>query len=115
MAGIYDFTLEQGATFKLELEWIDNNDAPVNLTGYTARMQIRYKKKTGDLATSLTTENGLITLYPDTGVIELEIEATETEILSIGKSVYDLELESADGIVYRVMEGVVTISGEVTR
>ena len=115
MAGTYDFTLEKGATFQLQLEWLDSEDVPIDLTSYTARMKLRYKKKAGDVATELTTENGRIILNGATGIIELEIEATETAILDNTNCVYDLELESPGGIVYRVIEGSVDVSEEVTR
>ena len=39
MAGSFDFTIEQGATFNLVMTWkIDN--VPVNLTNWTARLSI---------------------------------------------------------------------------
>ena len=41
MAAVYDITIEQGATFRLSLVWKDSSNVPVNLTGYTARMQVR--------------------------------------------------------------------------
>ena len=40
-AGLYDITIEQGATFQMNLTWKDSTGSPVNITGYTARMQVR--------------------------------------------------------------------------
>jgi len=40
-AGRYLLTIEQGATTDLLLEYKDSNGNPVDLSGYTARMQIR--------------------------------------------------------------------------
>ena len=39
-AGIHNFTLEQGATFNRQLTVQENNSA-LNLTGFTAAMQLR--------------------------------------------------------------------------
>ena len=40
-AGRYSFTIEQGTTFQLELIYKDSNQTPINLTGYSGRMQLR--------------------------------------------------------------------------
>ena len=37
-AGRYSFTIEQGATFQLELQYKDANQTPINLTNYSGRM-----------------------------------------------------------------------------
>jgi hypothetical protein len=34
-AGKYNFIIEQGTTFTLELQYKDSNSVPVDLTGYT--------------------------------------------------------------------------------
>jgi hypothetical protein len=45
----------------------------------------------------------------------LSISATDTEALTAGRGVYDLELVSGSGIVTRLLQGVTTISRNVTR
>jgi hypothetical protein len=40
IAGIYNFTLDQGSTWTLQIVYKDSNGAPINLTGYTAEMQV---------------------------------------------------------------------------
>ena len=40
-AGIYNFTIEQGTTVDFELQYTDVNDSPINLAGYSGRMQIK--------------------------------------------------------------------------
>ena len=40
-AGIYNLSIEQGATFDLEIRYKDANGDPVDLTGYSGRLQIR--------------------------------------------------------------------------
>jgi hypothetical protein len=57
-AGIYNDTLDQGATYTLVVEYKDANDVAINLTGYSAYMQLRenYDSTTADL--TLTTANG---------------------------------------------------------
>lgn len=105
---------EQGATFQLPLVWRDTNGSPIDLTGYTARMEVRKNKTSGTVLVTLTTENGRITLGGTNGKIDLEIEAATTEEFTAGIYMYDLNLMIADK-VYRLMEGTFTVSGEVTQ
>jgi hypothetical protein len=113
MAGAYNFTIEQGATFNLLMTWrIDN--VPVNLTGYTARLQARIDVDETDTILSLTTGAG-ITLGGAAGTISLDQTATQTAVLPKGEYVYDLELQSSGGIVTRLLQGELNISAEVTR
>lgn len=115
-AAQYDLVIEQGATWSQAVQWKTGSPATaVNLSGYTARMQLRSSVSASTAALSLTTENGRISLTANTGTITLSISATDTAALAAGRYVYDLELVSGGGLVTRVMEGVVTVSAEVTR
>lgn len=114
-AGNYDFVIEQGATFYQELVWKDSVGDPIDLTGYTARMQIRKTVKSSDAILSLTTENGRITLGDAEGTITLEVDAEDTADLTEFCGVYDLEVEASDGTVTRLIQGQIEVSREVTR
>lgn len=112
-AGILDFTIEQGATFNLLLTWkID--EVPVNLSGYTARLQARVDIEETDTILSLTTGAG-ITLGGSAGTISLNQTATQTAVLPNGEYVYDLELIAGNGTVTRLVQGQLSVSAEVTR
>jgi hypothetical protein len=114
-AGNYNITAEQGASFRRVLTWNDAANEPINLTGYTARMQIRSDYFTPDPATiSLTTENGRITLGGALGTISLYISATDMAALVADAYVYDLELISGAEIT-RLVQGTFVINAEVTR
>jgi hypothetical protein len=114
-AATYDILIEQGATFRLNLIWKDSNNTPVNLSGYSARMQIRRTHRSEDILLSLTSATGAITLGGSAGTVNIIASATGTATLPAKDSVYDLELASADGTVTRIIEGGVTITPEVTR
>jgi hypothetical protein len=113
-AQIYNMSIEQGATFRLGVVWKDSDEVPIDLTGYTARMQIRPFVLSQDVLLGLNTENGGITLGED-GQMTILATAEQTEVIGSKKGVYDLELESADGTVTRLIMGSVAISREVTR
>lgn len=114
-AAQYDFYVEQGATYQLDITWKQPDGTPVNLTDYTARMQFRKSKTSTDILFSGTTSNGIITLGGAAGTISITIPASTTDDFAFRSAVYDLELESAGGVVYRLVEGCVQVSKEVTR
>jgi hypothetical protein len=109
-----DLCIPQGATFSRVIRW-KADGVNVNLAGYTARMQIRPAAASATTTLSLTTENSRITLGGTTGTITISISATDTAAITAGRYVYDLELVSAGGIVTRLLQGIVTVSANVTR
>lgn len=113
LAGQYNLTVEQGSTFNLTLVYKDQRGYVIDLTGYTARMQMRATVGASTTVLDLTTANGRIAIEGAAGKITLSIAAADTAGLS-GSGVYDLELVNGL-IVQRVLEGSYTISPEVTR
>lgn len=110
-----DLTIPQGSTWSQVLNWKSGSPATaVNTTGFTARMQLRTAYSASSATIELTTANGRISLT-NAGVITLSLTATETAALAAGRYVYDLEMVSSGGVVTRLLEGVVTVSPEVTR
>lgn len=112
-AGTYDITIEQGSTFTRTITWKDENDTAVNLTGYSARLQMRESVDASSTFISLTNGSG-ITLGGVAGTILIEISATDTAAIT-QSGVYDLELVSGAGVVTRLLQGNVILSKEVTR
>ena len=114
MAGTHNFVCEQGATFSREITWLDSEGVPVNLTDYTARMQVRATASSASTLISLTSSGGDIALGGTAGTITIAISATATAAVAAGCYVYDLEL--VDGAtVYRLLQGDFTVDAEVTR
>lgn len=112
--GNYPITLYQGASFAQTITWKDETQTLINLIGYTARMQARETIASGSPFLELTTENDGIVL-DGAGQIALFMSATATCLLPAIQGYYDLELVAPDGRVYRLLEGSLTISPEVTR
>ena len=104
----YNLTIRKDSTWSQKLRWVD-------LTGYTARMQIRPVLQSPIVMVELTSENGRITLGGATGEITLSLDATTTAGLTPAAGVYDLAVESLDGTVTALLEGRVRIDQEVTR
>jgi len=112
-AGIFNDTIDQGATWQLEVQYLDDNDVPVNLTGYTAAMQLRTDYLVDPASLTLTSANGSIVITAGTGTLMITATATETYGLSAGIYVYDLEL-TIGTTKTRLIQGMLTVTGEVT-
>lgn len=114
-AAQYDFEIEQGATLLKPIVWRDSAGVAVNLTGYTAKMQVRKSASSDEVLLEMSTVNGKIQLTPATGAVTLVFSAATTAAFDWRRGKYDLELTSADGIVTRLIEGEITVSREITR
>lgn len=87
---------------------------PVDLAGFTARMQIRGKLEDTTVIKELTTENGGILINNTTKTISLNISATDTAAFSFQTAVYSLELVNG-AVVTPFAGGTLTLIKEVTR
>ena len=115
MAKKYDITIDQGATLSLVFTYKDVNNDRVDLTGYTARMQIREFHSSPGYVLNLSTANSSIVLGGANGTITVSATATQTAAIPIDSGVYDIELYSPTSTTIRLLQGAVFISPEVTR
>lgn len=107
MAQKINIVMDQGTTFNTTFLIVDESDAAVDFTGYTANSQIR---KTYTSSTAYPFTVGL----SNNGVVTLSMSANVTNTITAGRYVYDVEVESA-GIRSRIAEGIVTVTPQVTR
>jgi len=114
-AGYHHFIIEQGATFQHTLTLKDASDTVINLTGYSAEMDLRKNQDDTSEVVTLTVANSRITMGGSAGTVTLQISATDTTNLTVGDGVYDIELTDSNGKVDRILEGTYSIRGNVSR
>lgn len=113
MAGTYNIEIDAGATYSRAIRWTDSANAPIVLTGCTARMMARTAYSDANTTISLVSPSaGLAIANATNGTIQLTLDAATTANLVSG--VYDLEVAFADGTVTRLLSGSLTVSPEVT-
>jgi len=110
----YDISTEQGSSLSRVVTYSDANSSPINLTGYTARMQVRPRATSGYAYLTLTSPSGGLTLGGTTGTITILVDGSVTSAIPAGDYVYDLEVVNG-AYVDKVMGGDFTLSAEVTR
>ena len=114
--GYLDLNCYQGANFDYLLTW-ETNGTAVNISNYSARMQVRDSYDAGTAVVNLVNGTG-ITLGGTAGTILLELSSTQTASLDgtpNAQYIYDLELISGAGYVTRLVEGRFYVFPEVTR
>lgn len=109
-----NLTLTRGDTWKHVFDYLEPDEVtPVDLTGVSARLQLRPDINAG-FVELLTTVSGEIIITPLIGRIALRLPAARSGLLS-GVLLYDLELTYSNGDVETIVAGTLTIVGDVTR
>lgn len=126
-AGIYNFSIEQGSSFRLSLTYKDAQENIIDITNWCARliMKTQYKdiaKKSLSTTKIYSTTNidySLYKFYIDgpNGKIVLLLPAGVTNDFDFDTAKYDLEIQSPDefygdggNYTIRLLYGVITIN-----
>ena len=116
MAASTDIVIDQFSTFRTAFRWeTKSTGAAVNLTGYSAAMQIRRTPADATAVVSLHSAGGGLTIDGPEGRVRIEISAAQTSSLAPGKYVYDLVLTDLSSKKKRLVEGTVRVDAGVTR
>lgn len=103
-----NIVIDQGTDYSTTINVTDDNGDPVDLSTYTGAAQMR-KHYTSSNATAFTvTTDG-------SGVVTLSMNAATSGNLVPGRYVYDCELTDSSNTVSRLVEGIVTVTPQVTR
>lgn len=87
---------------------------PVDLAGYSGRMQIRGKLEDTEVILELTTANGGIVIDDTNKTITILITAAQSTLLTFSSAVYSLELVNGSEVV-PFLTGSISLVKEVTR
>ncbi len=107
MAIQYNLHIEAGATFHRDLVYTNEDGSLFDLTGYSAKLQIR-----PTVSSSTLTLEVIPTIDVPTATISWDFTATQTAALTGG--VYAVELTKSPTVI-RLVEGDVVVSPEVVR
>lgn len=113
-AGKLNLRIVRGSTFDQTLTYKDPSGDPIDLTGATARANVREDIDATSAVLTMTTENGKIELGDAAGTIRFLLTATETAALTFDAGVWDLEIEQS-GYVTPLLAGAVSLVKDVTR
>jgi len=111
---IYDLKLTKGDTFDGVTFTVTDSDtgAAIDLTDYSARMEIRSGSKTGTVAATFTTDSGLTIADAEGGQISIDPFSVTYDA---GYYQYDIQFTDGDGDVYTWIGGQVRVVQDVTQ
>jgi hypothetical protein len=110
-----DIVIWQGAIFEESIIYKDAARVPIDLTGYSAKMQIRPYIGSSEVIDTLISGEEL-TITGASGKIDIEIDATVTASYNFTEAVYDLEVTPPSGATgtEKLLYGKVKLIKEVT-
>ena len=128
-AGIYNFTIEQGATFTRTFKYKNSEGGPIPLTNHDVFMDIRESVDSPTTILDISEEQGIksdgsttsntnfVVSTSNTNEFTLTIDADTTASMSFNTAVYDIEVKdnSTPPVVTRLLQGKIKLSKEVTR
>lgn len=112
-----NFTMKQGATFDDSMVFTDTNNVPVDLTGWSAKMQLRLNRFDPDPPIlTLSTDDGTIALG-NQGLVQFQLQGSVTAALNFTRVAYDLFLYGPNNgePAACIAEGYITLNPAVTR
>lgn len=109
MAIYQELEIDQGSTFRYQIDLTTSQGSAYDLDGFTITSQIRKNYKSSTISGSFTATT------PQAGRIILTMDDSDSSNLLAGRYVYDVYIESGSGDRYRVVEGMVTVTPSVTQ
>lgn len=110
MATISNLFVDAGSNYSNLITVASTTGAPLDLTNYTVKSQMRKSY------TSTTAFNLNASIYnAASGKVRLELTAVQSEAIPPGRWLYDVEITSASGVKTRVVEGIVTVTPQITQ
>jgi len=112
MAAYVELIMDQGASFNNVINLTDDlSNASLNILGYTVRSQMRRSYYSANATANIT----CTITNSSNGEITMSMTAANTTLIKSGRYLFDLETVDTNGIVSRVLEGIITVTPQITR
>jgi hypothetical protein len=112
MAAYVELYMDQGANFRNVINLTDDvTNVAVPLANYTVRSQMRRSYYSANATANIVCT---ITDSPS-GEITMSLDSANTASIKAGRYLFDLETVDGNGFVSRVLEGIITVTPQVTR
>ena len=107
MATNVNLLIDQGSTFTISVLIVDDNDNPIDFTGYSAQSEMRKSYMSANAYSFNVSLNS-------NGFISLGMSANTTNSIPAGRYVYDIELTDPNSNIIRIAQGIATVTPGVT-
>jgi hypothetical protein len=111
MGAYTDLTIDQGADFETTFDLVGDDGAPINITGFQFSGQIRKSY----YSTNPTANLSITVLNAVNGNTVIRLNAANTANIISGRYVYDVKMKDNGNTVSRIVEGIITVTPQVTK
>lgn len=106
-----ELTVDQGTTYETYLDLVADDGAAINIAGYAFEGSIRKSYYSANASANLT-----ITINNATnGNVLISMNAATTANIKAGRYLYDVKMTDTTNTVTRIVEGIMTITPQVTK
>ena len=111
MASYTELNLDQGTTFSATLDLTNDDGSAINVTNSIFVCQLRKSYYSSTSAANVTVN----TLDGANGQIQLALDAATTANVKAGRYLFDLRMTTSAGTTTRIIEGIMTVTPQVSR
>jgi len=106
-----ELTVDQGTSFENTLDLLNDDGTPYNLTNCSLTGQLRKSYYSSNATANLT----INVITAANGNANITMNAATTTNITAGRYLYDIKLTDANNNVTRIVEGILTITPQVTK
>lgn len=106
-----ELTLDQGSSFETTVDLTNDDGTAINVTNYVFSSQIRKSYYSSNV-----TANLIVTVTnAANGNVKMSLDAANTANIRAGRYLYDLKMVTDTNVTTRIVEGIITVTPQVTR
>jgi hypothetical protein len=112
MASYTELNLDQGSTFSTTLDLTNDDGSPIDIGDQSFLCQIRKSYYSSSTAANVTVN----ILDSANGKIQLTLNSANTANIKAGRYLFDVKMTGqSTGTVLRIIEGIMTVTPQVSR
>ena len=111
MSSYAELTIDQGATFESVINLTNDDGTAMNLDSTSFSSQIRKSY----FSTNITANVTVTIDDAANGQVRLAVDAANTANIKAGRYLYDLKMVTANNTTIRIVEGIATVTPQVTQ
>ncbi len=106
-----ELILDQGATFESTLDLVADDGSAVNVAGYLFSGQIRKSYYSSNATANLT----ITVSDAANGNLTISLNSATTANIAAGRYLYDVKMTDTANTVTRIVEGIITVTPQITK
>jgi len=111
MASFLELSCDQGSDFSVNLDLTNDDGSVINIAGYSFTSSIRKSYYSANVTANLT----VAIANAASGNVSLSMNSATTANVKAGRYLYDVRMVRTDSKISRVIEGIITVSPQITR